>query len=177
MRRGLKLLFLASLIALPAAADDGFYIGASLGRSGIDTGDVSQIQVSSDANSYKGFAGYRFLKFFGVEGAYADLGSAKVTSATTESQVKMTVFHGEVMGYIPFGIGDIFGKAGAVSWNGDFKTTGGNISSSKSGTDPMYGGGIQFRIKSWAVRGEFEYFDIKDAKHVYMYSVGGSYTF
>ena len=177
MRHGLKLLVLASLIALPAAADDGFYIGASLGRSGIDTGDVSQITVSSDANSYKGFLGYRFLKFFAVEGAYADLGSAKVTSASTESEVKMKIYHGEVMGFIPFGIGDIFGKAGVASWKGDFNTTSGNISSSQSGTDPMYGAGIQFRIKSWGIRGEFEYFDIKDAKHVYMYSVGGSYTF
>jgi len=37
--------------------------------------------------------------------------------------------------------------------------------------------GVQFRIKSFAIRAEFEYFDIEGAEYVYMYSIGGSYTF
>ena len=41
----------------------------------------------------------------------------------------------------------------------------------------LHGVGVQFRISSFAVRAEFEYFDIDAASDVYMISVGGGFTF
>ena len=41
----------------------------------------------------------------------------------------------------------------------------------------LTGLGVQFRISSFAVRAEVEYFDIEDVQDALMYSIGGSYTF
>ena len=184
MRRALKLTLLplfAIAIALPAAAaDNGFYLGGSAANSAIDTGQLGDVKINDNANGYKVFGGYRFLTFLGVEGSYVDLGEVKGSSVPgTEGTAKINGWQGHVMGYVPFGIGDIFAKAGVYSWNGDFTTTTNNINTktSKSGSDPAYGVGLQFRIKSWAIRGEGEYIDIKSADKVYVYSVGASYTF
>jgi OmpA family protein len=182
MRHVLNLLVLASLalmIALPAAADDGFYFGGSVGRTALSSGNTVPIEVKGDTNSYKVFLGYRFLKFFAVEGAYADLGSAKDTTNGQQNEAKFKGYHGEGIVLLPLGIADIFAKAGAFSYTSDFTSNVAGLpaSASKDGTAPLYGAGVQFRIKSWAVRGEVEYFDVKNADHVYMYSVGGSYTF
>ena len=184
MKRVLNLLLtaaLALLIALPAAAaDNGFYLGGSFANSAIDTGSLGDVKINENANGYKVFGGYRFLTFLGVEASYVDLGSVKGTPTPgTEAEAKINGWTGHVTGYVPFGIGDIFAKAGVYSWNGDFKAIANSITSksSKSGTDPAYGVGLQFRIKSWAIRGEAEYIDIKSADKVYVYSVGGSYTF
>ena len=178
MRRVLVTLGLAIAIAVPAAADDGFYLGGSVGQTKIGAGTTVPVEIDKNTNSYKLFIGYRFLKFFAVEGAYADLGSAKDSAGNVHAEVAFKGYHGEGVVLLPLGIADIFAKAGAFSYSGDFKTDISNLGNfSKDGTAPLYGAGVQFRIKSWAVRGEIEYFDIKNTDHVYMYSVGGSYTF
>jgi len=178
LMRLMKFAVLAMLIALPALADDGFYLGGSVGKTALSAGTTVPIEVKGDTNSYKVFIGYRFLKFFAVEGAYADLGAAKDSSGNTHAEAAFKGYHGEGMVMLPLGIADIFAKAGAFSYSGDFKTDIANLGNfSKDGTAPLYGAGVQFRIKSWAIRGEVEYFDIKNTDHVYMYSVGGSYTF
>ena len=88
-------------------------------------------------------------------------------------------FDGFVVGYLPLGIADIFVKAGVIAWDASISgQVGGDAQSqSEDGTDPAYGLGVQFRIKSFAIRGEVEYFDIEGAEYVYMYSIGGCYTF
>jgi len=166
------------LMALPAAAaDNGFYIGGSVGRSDITTGELTTVDVEGDANGYKVFGGYRFLTFLSVEGTYADFGTIK--DPARSSEVNMDGFGAQAVAYIPLGIADIFGKAGFFDWSADVKSSNVSapISVKKDGTDPVYGAGIQFRIQSWAVRGEVEYYDIKGTDKVYMYSVGASYTF
>jgi len=172
---------LVTLITIPAIARDGFYIGAALGSTSVNTGTAGPVEVSGSDYGYKAFAGYRFLKFLAVEGAYTDLGTVEhggYNIFSTEPQVTITGFHAEGMAMLPLGIADIFAKAGAFNWKANFnQRPSGGAETSKDGTAPLYGAGVQFRIKSWAVRGEIEYFDIKNADHVYMYSVGGSYTF
>jgi hypothetical protein len=51
------------------------------------------------------------------------------------------------------------------------------VSVSDDGEDPLYGVGFQLRFKSFTVRAEVEYFDVEGADALYMYSIGGSYTF
>jgi len=83
------------------------------------------------------------------------------------------------VGYLPLGIADIFAKAGMIAWDADFSLDAGgsSVSVSDDGEDPFYGLGFQLRFKSFAVRAEIEYFNIEDAQSVYMYSVGGAFTF
>ncbi len=174
---------LTALLALPAAAaDNGFYLGASVGESGIRIDqDFEDIEFSGGDTSFKVFAGFRFLTFLAVEGSYVDLGAPSefVEAIDGTIETDLTGYDGFVVGYLPLGIADIFIKAGAISWDARIsgQIDGVPESQSDSGTDPAYGIGFQFRIKSFAIRGEFEYFDIDGAKYVYMYSIGGSYTF
>ncbi len=182
MRRTLNAIaVLAILIALPAAAaDNGFYLGGSAGQSAVDTGKIGNIQANGNATAFKVFAGFRVLTFLGVEGAYSDFGNVtRDPNPTTHNEAKITGYQLQAVGFIPLGIADIFGKAGMTQWKSDFTSTANGVptTSSKDGTDPVYGVGAQFRIKSWAIRGEFEYFDVKNADKFYLYTIGASYTF
>jgi OOP family OmpA-OmpF porin len=166
------------LLALPAAAaDNGFYLGASFAQSSIATGDLTPINVEDDATGYKAFAGFRFLTFLAVEGAYRDFGDISATpeGSTTSYGADVKGYDLQAVGFIPLGIADIFAKAGYFQWDADVNS--GSISSSTDGSDPVYGAGVQFRLKSFCIRGEVEYFDVKDLDSLYMYSIGASYTF
>jgi hypothetical protein len=174
---------LIALLALPAiAADNGFYLGASVGESGIKIDqDFEDIDFSGGDTSFKAFAGFRFITFLGVEGSYVDLGSPSEFLEALDGTIETGIsgYDGFVVGYLPLGIADIFAKAGVIAWDASIsgQIDGVTERQSEDGTDPAYGIGIQFRIKSFAIRAEFEYFDIEGAKYVYMYSLGGSFTF
>ena len=185
MYRFKLLIALTSLIivlAPPAmAADNGFYLGLSAGQSAINTGDLEEIEISGGDTAFKAFAGYRFLNFFAVEGSYRDFGAPDdvLEDLDAIAEVDADAFDVFVMGLLPLGIADIFVKAGMANWDAEISAPIDGISEtySNSGTDPAYGIGVQFRIKSFAIRGEVEYFDIKETDNVFMYSIGGSYTF
>jgi len=182
---GLSIALTASiaLLALPAAAaDNGFYLGASVGQSDIKIDqDFEDIDFSGGATSFKVFGGFRFITFLGVEGSYVDLGAPSEFNEVIDGNIETDIagFDGFVVGYLPLGIADIFVKAGVIAWDASISGQIGGVTErqSEDGTDPAYGIGFQLRFKSFAVRAEFEYFDIDGAKYVYMYSLGGSYTF
>ena len=53
------------------AADNGFYLGASVGQSDIKIDqNLEDIDFSGGATSYKEFGGFRFLTFLGVFGIH-----------------------------------------------------------------------------------------------------------
>ncbi|PWB78894.1 MAG: cell envelope biogenesis protein OmpA [Holophagae bacterium] len=173
-----------ALLAVPAvASDNGFYLGASVGQAEIKIEDLAEdagtVDFSATDTAYKVFAGFRFLTFLGVEGSYVDLGAPQedVDGGTLEADV--TGYDAFAVGFLPLGIADVFAKVGMMSWDGkvnvDLEDLSGSFSD--SGTDPAYGLGFQLRFKSFAARAEVEYFDIAGADNVYMYSIGGSYTF
>ncbi|HOC44017.1 MAG TPA: hypothetical protein PKJ99_13450 [Thermoanaerobaculales bacterium] len=177
--------FLA-LLAVPAvAADNGFYLGASVGQAELEIdqlGDqVYSADFSGDDMAYKIFAGIRFITFLGVEGAYRDFGSPEDELAELGATVTADLAGYDVaaVGYLPLGIADIFAKAGMIAWDADFSLDagGGSVSVSDDGEDPLYGVGFQLRFTSFAVRAEVEYFDVEGSDGVYMYSVGGAFTF
>ncbi len=169
-----------ALLAQPAvAADNGFYLGASVGQSGIEISDIDDMDFSGGDTAYKLFVGYRILTFLAVEGSYVDFGAPDDNLGANLGTVEADVngFDAFAMGMLPLGIADIFVKAGVIAWDAELAARSIGESESDSGTDPAYGIGVQFRIRSFAIRGEVEYFDIDGAEYVYMYSVGGSYTF
>ncbi len=100
---------------------------------------------------------------------------------TSNNANRLHRFARPARGRVPaaLGIADIFAKVGVIAWDASISGQIDDVTErqSEDGTDPAYGIGIQFRIKSFAIRAEFEYFDIEGAKYVYMYSLGGSYTF
>lgn len=68
------------------AADQGAYVGLGLGQakhtpnsSDFDPTPLSYASRDTKVTAYKLFAGYQFNKYFGVEGAYTNLGKSQGT--------------------------------------------------------------------------------------------------
>ncbi len=159
--------FLGMPTAAVAGADSGFYIGAGVGDASVKDGDFD----ASDS-AYKIFGGYNIgfipLVDFAVEASYVDFGNP----STSAGNVEVTGLNAFGLAGLSFGPFGVFAKAGALRWDSDatFGTT-----SSDSGTDPAYGVGARFAIGSFAVRAEYEVYDL-DAD-LDMVSVSGVFTF
>ena len=160
--------FLGMPGAAVAGADSGFYIGAGVGDASVKDTDFD----ASDS-AYKIFGGYNIgfipLVDFAVEASYVDFGKP----STSDGSVEVTGLNAFGLAGLSFGPFGIFAKAGAISWDAD--ATFGGLSESDSGTDPAYGLGARFAFGSFAVRAEYEVYDL-DAD-VDMVSVSGVYTF
>lgn len=174
------LIVAGALAALPAAAaDNGFYLGGAFGQSTLSIDDVGEAEFDGDATGYKIFAGGRFITFLGVEGSYVDFGDIDEGDGLNDLEAEVTGVSLQAVGYLPLGIADIFVKGGLFQQS-DIVVSGsgpGAVVSSDDETAPVYGAGVQFRIKSFALRGEVEYYDVDLADELYMISVGASYTF
>ena len=68
-----------SLLSLPAlSADNGIYLGASVGQSSVEFDDNVEgesINFDASATGFKAIAGWRFIDWLAVEANYVDLGS------------------------------------------------------------------------------------------------------
>ena len=167
-----------------AGGDSGFYVGGSVGSAQVeydedrpDLGDV-HIDFKDKDTAYKIFGGYNFglVPFLNiaVEGAYVDFGEQQDRIEGIKGEVELNAF--SPSGLVGFDVGPVglFAKAGAVNWDGDIKALGDK--DSESGTDPVYGVGAKMQLGSFAVRAEYEYYDL-DKFEIDYFSVGASYTF
>ncbi len=170
-----------SLLSLPAlSADNGIYLGASVGQSSVEFDDTvggESINFDASATGFKAIAGWRFIDWLAVEANYVDLGSGddNVQGRRVESDVNGVSL--SAVGFVPVGPVDLFARVGAVNWNADFDAPNLGVSESDDGTDLTYGVGAQFRVWSLSIRGEYEIFDISDADTVDMFSIGVTWTF
>ncbi len=177
-------LLLASPTAAFAGAESGFYVGYGLGTSTIEDKGTDGIEGNynfkeSDTGT-KLFGGYNFglIPFFdfAVEASYVDFGNPNAQLISANSiNYKLTGISTFGLVGMSFGPISIFAKAGAINW--DSKANIGVTSTSLSGTDTAYGLGAKFQISSFAIRTEYEVFDISALSQVTMTSVSGVYTF
>jgi OOP family OmpA-OmpF porin len=162
-----------ALTTLPAvAADNGIYLGASVGQSGLE---IDDFDYDASATGYKIIAGWRFLDWLAVEGNYVDFGSGDDRVADTKIETEADGISLSAVGFLPVGPVDLFARVGAVDWSADLSSPGSG-SGSDDGTDLTYGIGAQFRVWSLSIRAEYEMFDISDAD-LDMISVGVTWTF
>jgi opacity protein-like surface antigen len=170
-----------SFVSLPAvAADNGFYLGASVGQSGVEVDDVVNgfdLSYDSSATAYKLIAGWRFLDWLAVEGDYVDLGSGEDKIFGDKVEIDVSGVSLSAVGFLPVGPVDLFARVGAVNWDADVSVDGFDAGGSTDGTDFTYGAGVQFRVWSLGIRAEYEIFDIEDADNVDLFSVGVTWTF
>lgn len=162
-----------ALTTLPAvAADNGIYLGASVGQSSLQIDDFS---YDASATGYKVIAGWRFLDWLAVEGNYVDFGSGDDRVSGTKIETEADGISLSAVGFLPVGPVDLFARVGAVDWSADLSSPGiGN--GGDDGTDLTYGIGAQFRVWSLSIRAEYEMFDVSDAD-LDMISVGVTWTF
>jgi outer membrane immunogenic protein len=186
IKRGLIAGLLASAILLagPALADSGFYLGGSLGKTTleadfVDPFDDSSFRFDDDDSSWKAYGGFTFdlpVIKLGVEGGYRDLGGPSATYQAGVYGVDVTAW--DAFGVAGFDIGPValFGKLGFISWDADL-TIAGFDAGSDDGTDTAYGLGAAINIGSFQIRAEYEVFDVSDVEDLYMMSAGFVYTF
>jgi OOP family OmpA-OmpF porin len=162
-----------ALASLPAvAADNGIYLGASVGQSGLQ---VDDFDYDADATGYKLIAGWRFLDWLAVEGNFVDFGSGDDTVAGSRIETEADGISLSAVGFLPVGPVDLFARVGAIDWSADLSSPGFGRAS-EDGTDLTYGVGAQFRVWSLSIRAEYERFDVSDAD-LDMISVGLTWTF
>jgi OOP family OmpA-OmpF porin len=161
-----------ALTSLPAVAvDNGIYLGASVGQSGVQIDDVN---YDADATGYKLIAGWRFLDWLAVEGNYIDFGSGDDTVGGEKFETEADGISLSAVGFLPVGPVDLFARVGVIDWSADLKSDFDKVGD--DGTDLTYGIGAQFRVWGLSIRGEYEMFDIEDAD-LDMISLGVTWTF
>lgn len=180
-------LIIATAFSLPAtAADNGLYVGGSLGQASLDIKDtdidLGDIDFNDTDTAYKLFAGFRFLSFLAVEAGYVDFGNPSDLvgeDGALDVRVDLDGWQASALGILPIGPVDLFAKVGLVSWDADIRAAFEDIvdRDSDSGTDPTFGLGVALRLGSFAVRAEGELFDVDGTDDLYMVSVGATYTF
>ncbi len=167
-----------------AGEDSGFYVGGSLGRSNLNIDDVDDIdtndfEIDDDDNAYKIMVGFNLgiipLIDLAVEAAYRDFGEFQGRSVLGNTEAEADSIDVFGLAALTFGPLAVFGKVGFVDWNVDTAIDDRNID--QSGSDAAYGVGARFQLGSFAIRGEYEAFEIGDSNDLSMLSVGLTYTF
>jgi len=100
----------------------GPYVGAGWGQFDLHLHNLNAVGTAvtdithSDDDAWKAFVGFRFAPFVSVEAAYVDFGHPNDSFRTFGSDgvyhVTMTGFSPTVIGTIPLGPVELFGKAG-----------------------------------------------------------------
>lgn len=175
--------------ALSPAAQPGWYFGAAFGGSKFDMDDkarqidadllltsgvTASTTVRDDADSgIKGYAGYNFSRFLGIEIGYVNLGEATLQTATTAPDLFIgpAEVHGWYTGLvanIPLAFGfAVHAKGGPFAWKEEVLlpsvSTTNAVAGKFDGFDWTAGAGISYEVvKGVAIRVEFERFKVDD---------------
>lgn len=187
-RRAVGLIFevtfaiLAATIGNVAVAENalGFYAGAAVGESQVDTssGGVAAIgppdHFKENHSAFKIMAGIRPISMLGAELAYFDLGHPTGSLGGAPADVSMKGTSAFAVLYLPVPVVDIFLKAGAARLQSTINGTvsqacpGGSLPicppptvpfrEDRTNTNFAAGGGAQMKFGSFAVRAEYERF-------------------
>ena len=170
MRKAILATALLMASTTTMAADNGIYLGLSLGNANVDQ---EFFQVDGDDTGFKFIAGLRPLDWFAVEASYVNFGDVEdgPLASETDGISAFGVF------FLPVGPVDVFAKGGLISFENTVKVRGVGDIFRDDGTDFAYGVGVQFRLLSLGVRAEYEMFDISDVEDANFLSIGVTYTF
>jgi len=158
--------------AAAGAADNGIYLGASLGRSKVEF-DQGLLEVDDHDEGFKIIAGVRPLDWLAVEANYVDFGKARDGIVSAENHA----FSAFAVGFFSVGPADLFGKVGLVKSDASVRVRNLGKIFDEDGTDPAYGFGVQFRVLSLSVRAEYEIYDVNKVDDLNLFSIGVTYTF
>ena len=173
-------LLLSACVAAPGAAlaaDNGFYLGLASSEVSSDYA-VSAVSSSGadDDRGLKAIVGFRPLDSFAIEANYVDMGETNVAVAFPPSTLSIDseALSVSAVGLIALPLVDLYGRVGVSRWESEASLLGGT--QKETGTDPTYGAGAQFRVGSFALRFEYERFELEDDSSD-LVSIGFTYTF
>lgn len=174
------------LMSLPvlAAEDSGFYVGAGLGLSSVDTDSIEIIEGDSykfddGSTAWKIFGGWRMNKYLSFELAYFDTGTlddevtfdvGETTELFAKTEVNLSGWAPYVVGTFPIGIFELSGKLGYAFYEADvdiFTTFDGEeFSSGDSESDDDFTWGVGAGVTLFEhlnVKLEYEAIEVSDA--------------
>ena len=175
---------LLAFAAAPAFADNdsGPYVGAGLGQFNVkvdDVGDAASAAADFDADdsTLKLFAGWRFNPFIALELDYMDLGKPEDTIDGTKIQAKVNGVAPFLIGTLPVGPFEVFGKVGYYFYDIEFKAQDlGSLNDSSQ--DLVYGVGAGITLfERVHARLEYERIDISDADEANALWLSAAYRF
>ncbi len=166
----------AAGLGLPASAAQG-YVGASWLSSGAEF-DTAVDNFDIDDSGWKVFGGLNFVKFFGLEASYRDLGDFTETGVgSIDASIK--AYDLEARGILPLGkVVDIFGKAGYANLSIDGTESDGatQVEINDDNWELFYGLGVELHFgKTFGVRAEWEKWDVETSLNAF--SAGAVFRF
>jgi len=170
---------LVSVMPLTAWAVDslGFYLGAGVGESSLQSTALLPVGVSEHPTGWKVFAGWRPVQMFGAELEYANLGSrnsTEVGARTNQEHASGSAIVAFAVGYLPQPLPylDFYGKIGLSRLRSTFNDAASQncaimvacpaivllTAQNTTRTEFAYAAGVQLKFGAPAVRLEYQGF-------------------
>ena len=168
------------LLPLGASAENGFYVGASIGSASLSE-DFDGLNIDTDSTSYRIVGGWRFNENFSIEGGYHDFGNfeQQIDMNGTPATVSLSAdgFTLGVAGTLP--VSDKFsitGRLGMFFWDGNAEIN--NVSQATPEDSNLYfGAGANYALtERFSFTGDWSRYDLDDAQSN-VFSAGFQYSF
>ncbi len=177
MKHWSRLFAMAGLLIAPLVgygADPGFYLGAGVGSASFK--DDLEIDSIDDSDvGFKLFAGYQMAPYLAVEGGYRDFGKAETGQGSSRVEIATKGWDIYGLAMAPFGLVDLFAKAGVVFWDTD--STAAGITIGDDGSDFAWGVGGHLNFGRFGLRLEYESFELDRPNELWMVSLSGVFRF
>lgn len=153
-----------------ARADDGVYVGASIGQAQQNY-DAAVFDAHGSQTGYKFAVGIRPINLLAAELSYIDFGRAfgGIDYADTNAVGAFA------LAFLPIPLVDVYGKVGLAEWRTNAQSPG--LGFHHSGADVAYGAGAGFSWGRVGARLEYERYQVSHANDMGMASVGLTWTF
>ena len=148
-RKALAVLAAMALMPAAALADNGFYLGGSVGSASL-TENFDGFNVDADSTAWRFVAGWQFNEFVSLEGGYHNFGKFEDSFTADGEPVDLRLkADGFTLGgtlSLPVTRSlSLYGRGGAFFWDGDANVN--SITEARpEDTNPYYGGGAKVAI-------------------------------
>jgi len=147
----------------PALADEhntGFYLGAALGDFSADLdrpGNLPDAHLDfQNEDADRVFGGWRFNRYLAVQVDWTDFGRGSSGPPLLGISADSDALSPAVIGTLPVGPVELFGKAGVMHYNVRVDNASGRVLDD-TGHDPVYGVGVGFTVlKRLNLNAEYE---------------------
>ena len=149
----------------------GFYLGGGIGDFSAAIDEINKLDQIDDAgidfsdgdNATKIFGGYAFNRFFAVQGDFVDFGeSSGAVSPSVQGTSDVQGFAPSVVGTLPIGPVELFGRIGMMFYDVDLNLSGGRLIE-ESGEDLLWSVGLGIDVLDRLnLRLEYEEIDIAE---------------